>query len=299
MANYFFEDVFRRAIDDLESFYKDEYAFRIKVNYSDNLWQHASIVGKNENSTIRFSNDCCTQKINDSRDLFVALLIVCHELAHFLNHHNYFSSREDEDNRIIEAWADYFGSRIFMALITFGKKTSALCKKIEVPEHAGDRIDLIGDAFKKLCNMFYSNESRKYHYRMERMMHICAGISSFLHFYWERQDLQLTVDIYLRLYNSSGMYDIIQADYGVFPLSNDYFYKAIEIHYPLQNNQPAITLGLKKQYRKYIDTAFKNNLSMAKDCMRVYLQTALAQADKCECTENLKELFEKDLKELG
>lgn len=299
MANYFYEDVFKSAIHDLESFYKEEYAFRVKVNYSDNYWQHASIVGRNENSTIRFSSDCCSQRINDSRDLFVALLIVCHELAHFLNHHNYFISSEDEDNRIIEAWADNFGSKIFMVLITFGEKTSDLCKKFEVPEHAGDRVNLIGDAFKKLCNMFYRNESKKYHYRIERMMHICAGISSFLQFYWGRLDIQLTVDIYLRLYESSGMYDIIETDLEFFPPSNDNFDKIIEIHFPLQNNQPAITLGLKKQYRKYIDTAFLKDLSMIKDYRRVFYQTAIAQAEKYEVSENLKEFFEDKLKELG
>lgn len=299
MANYFYEDVFRRAIEDLESFYKKEYSYNIKVNYSDNLRQHASIIGKNDNSTIRFSNDCCKQGVNDSKDLFVALLIVCHELAHYLNHHNYFSSIEDEDNRVIEAWADNFGSKIFMVLITYGVNTTNLCKTFNVPNDAGERIDLIGCAFEKLCTMFYNNESKKYHYRIERMMHICAGISSFLQFYWGRFDLQLTIDIYLRLYSSSGMYKIIKADHIFFPLSNDNFDKVIDIHFPLQNNQPAITLGLKKMYRKYIDTAFVKDVSTANDYKRVFYQTAIAQADNCECPVNMKEFFEEKLKDLS
>ncbi|WP_336794811.1 hypothetical protein [Pantoea anthophila] len=299
MANYFYEDVFRRAIDDLESFYKKEYAFSINVSYSDNLRQHASIIGAKDKSKIRFSGDCCNKKIDDSKDFFVALLIVCHELAHYLNHHNYFLSNDDEDNRIIEAWADNFGSKIFMVLITFGEKTRDLCRVFQVPKHSGDRIYLIGGAFKQLCSMFYRNESTKYHYRMERMMHICAGISSFLQFYWGKLDLQLTVDIYVRLYQSSGMYDIVETDHVYFPLSNDNFDKVIDIHYPLQNNQPAITLGLKKEYRKYIDTSFFKNVSMANDYRRIFYQTAIAQADKCDCPSNLKEFFEEKLKELS
>ncbi|HIE5765845.1 TPA: ImmA/IrrE family metallo-endopeptidase [Proteus mirabilis] len=298
MAVYYFEDVFRRAITDLESFYKKKYNFNIKVRYSDNLRQHASIVGRNDNSMIRFSKDCCNQRIENSTDLFVALLIVCHELAHYLNHHNYYQSSDDENNRIIEAWADNFGSKLFMVLITYGNEIKRLCDIFSIPNDSGERINLIGFAFKKLCNMFYNNESSKYHYRMERMMHICAGISSFLQFYFGKLQLDLTVDIYLRLYKCSGMYDIIDSDYSEYPISKDDFDRIIEIHYPLQNGNSAITLGLKEEYRKYIDTAFVNDISIAKDYRKAFYLTALAQVETEKHPEGLKEFLNDKLAEL-
>ncbi|CAI1571321.1 Uncharacterised protein [Serratia liquefaciens] len=291
MANYYYEDVFRNAIKDLESFYKEEYDFSVKVNYSDNLWQHASIVGKNENSTIRFSKDCCARKVTDSTELFVALLIVCHELAHYLNHHNYYSSTSNEDNRIIEAWADNFGSKIFMVLITYGSNIIRMREIFSVPSDAGERINLIGTAFKNICNMFYSNESKKYHYRVERMMHICAGISSFLQFYWGKLDLQLTLDIYLRLYKNSGMYDMIETDYHSFPVSNDDFNKVIDIHKPLQNGNAAITLGLKRKYRKYIDTSFVEDIYFANLYRKVFSFSAQAQLATGEYPEDFKKMM--------
>jgi hypothetical protein len=291
MASYYYEDVFRKAIADLESFYKEEYGFSVKVNYSDNLWQHASIVGKNENSTIRFSQDCCVRKVTDSTELFVALLIVCHELAHYLNHHNYYRSTSDEDDRIIEAWADNFGSKLFMVLITYGSNIIRMCEIFSVPSDAGDRVNLIGSAFKNVCNMFYRNESKKYHYRVERMMHICSGISSFLQFYWGRLDLQLTFDIYLRLYAHSGMYDIIEADYNSFPVSNDDFNKVVDIHQPLQNGNAAITLGLKKKYRKYIDTSFVEDISFANLYRDAFSFSAQAQLETGEYPEDFKKMM--------
>lgn len=280
MAKYCYEDAFRNAIKDLQSFYKEEYYFTVKVRYGDNLWQHASIVGRNENSTIRFSKDCCDHPLTNSTELFVALLIVCHELAHYLNHHNYYDSFNDEENRIIEAWADNFGSKIFMVLITYGEKIKHMCEVFSVPSDAGDRINLIGSAFKNVCNMFYKNESRKYHYRIERMMHICAGISSFLQFYWRKVDLQLTLDVYRRLYNNSGMYDLIEADFDTFPISNDDFDKVIKIHHPLQNGNSAITLGLKKEYWGYIDTSFVEDITIVSQYRNAFSFIVEAQLEE-------------------
>ncbi|QRN39222.1 ImmA/IrrE family metallo-endopeptidase [Pectobacterium carotovorum] len=253
-----FSDVFVAAISDLESFYLDKYLFKVDYRlYEDSLSSaHASINGKFDNSFIRFSSDCCRKTVENITDYFVALIILCHELAHYLNHHNYYASPEMEDSRVLEAWADRFGMSIFMCLITFGEQSKRMAESLGIPENSGERINEIGKAFCYMHQYLYNNESKKYHTRGERIMHVAAGVNSFLESYWGRLDLKRSLDIYTRLYTANDLIDVVVDDIKSDKYSEDNWDKIRTIHLALQNGNSAITLGLKKEFRKYIDTSF-------------------------------------------
>lgn len=87
------------------------------------------------------------------------------------------------------------------------------------------------------------------------------------------------------------MYDIIEADYNSFPVSNDDFNKFVDIHQPLQNGNAAITLGLKKKYRKYIDTSFVEDISFANLYRDAFSFSAQAQLETGEYPEDFKKMM--------
>lgn len=253
-----FSNVFIAAISDLESFYHVEYSFKVhyRLNEDDLSSTHASINGRFDKSFIRFSSDCCNKNVESITDYFVGLIIVCHELAHYLNHHNYFASPELEDSRVIEAWADRFGMCIFMCLITFGEQSKRMAESLGMPEHSGERINEIGKAFFYMHQYLYNNDSKKYHTRGDRVMHVAAGVNSFLESYWGDFKIKRALDVYTRIYTANNLIDFVISDILSDKYSGDNLDKIRTIHLTLQNGNSAITLGLKKEFRKYIDTSF-------------------------------------------
>lgn len=253
-----FENVFSAAIEDFEGFYKDKYSFKVRVEFFEDIKsrQHASIYGSRDNSVIRFSSDCCYKMVESITDCFVALIIVCHELAHYVNHHNYYASPELEDSRVIEAWADRFGMCIFMCLITFGERSKDIAESLGMPKHAGERLDEIGKAFSYMHQWIYNDSSKRYHTRGDRVMHVAAGVNSFLETFWGNLTLSRALDVYSRIYMANDLINAVGNDILSNKYSEDNWDKIRSIHVTLQAERDAITLGLKEEFRNYIDTSY-------------------------------------------
>ena len=294
-----FENVFIAAISDVESFYEKKYSFKVryKLHEDDYSYQHASIYGAREKSFIRFSSDCCNKRVENIKDFFVALIIVCHELAHYLNHHNYYASPESEDSRLIEAWADRFGMSIFMTLITYGTTTRNLAEAVGLPAHSGERLDEIGKAFEYMARYLYNNDSEKYHSRLARIMHVAAGVNSFLECYWGDNILTRAYDVYTRIYTSANLIDLVKKDFEKDNSSKDNFDKVRTIHLRLQGDRDAITLGLKEQYRLFIDTSFVKSKDVAKLYLILRYMSALQQSVTAGLSEQTINFFKERLQE--
>jgi hypothetical protein len=52
------------------------------------------------------------------------LLVLGHEIAHCVNHHNRHQDRDARDSRALEQWADFFGVRVAFTLLSFGPFTT-------------------------------------------------------------------------------------------------------------------------------------------------------------------------------
>lgn len=292
--NLTFSDVFISAISDMESFYKEEYSFKIRHEFNDdsNSSAHASIKGWADDSYIRFSSDCCNKSVEGVTDFFVALIIISHELAHYVNHHNYYASPELEDSRILEAWADRFGMCIFMCLLTFGKGCGAIAEAVNMPSHSGECIDEIGKAFAYMHKYFYNNNSKKYHTPGDRVMHVAAGVNSFLESYWGNLELTRALDVYTRIYTSDHLFASVEGDIQNNVYSDDNWDKIRTIHLKLQNEKEAITLGLKKEYRRFIDTSFIESEVESKAYMKLRLLLAAQQSTMSNFGSSTQQYFQ-------
>lgn len=278
--NLTFENVFSAAIKDFEGFYNDKYSFKVRVEFFEDSKssQHASIYGSKENSILRFSSDCCYKQVEGITDYFVAMIIVCHELAHYVNHHNYYASPELEDSRVIEAWADRFGMCIFMCLITFGEGSRGMAESLGMPENTGERLNEIGKAFGYMHQLIYNDSSKRYHTRGDRVMHVAAGVNSFLESYWGDLKLSRALDVYSRIYMANDLINAVENDIQSDKYSEDNWDKIRTIHLTLQAERDAITLGLKEEFRKYIDTSYVESQTVSKAFVKLRYLLAAQQS---------------------
>ncbi|MBH2843088.1 hypothetical protein I6U52_05030 [Serratia marcescens] len=307
-------DIYRAAISDIESFYDPRYGFNVKVDfYDDNGMHPASIIGSNENSKLRFTTDACELEISTDTDFLFGLLIVCHELAHYINRHNHYKTPNHEAHRLIEAWADMMGMKILLLLFTQGNEVNKLLFERKFPTDINYFLITIGNVFSFTAKNLFNNNSLKYHQRIERVMHCAAGVNSFLDSFYNNRSMARSLNVYRKIYTFGGLDWLISSEFNNDNLTKDDFEFLQSIHREIQGKECAITPGLKNEYRKYIDTSFSssnfeltsnkksilsemilrevsedNNIDNILFLMNEYIQSSLRQSiNKCEYIKTL------------
>lgn len=176
------------AFSDIESFFYHSANFRVRREYGQsNMKSHAMCSGSGENMRIRLSQDFCEFQAASISDYMFMLIVLCHELAHYLNNHNSHSDKEKLDSIAIEARADHFGAQIFMTLLTFGNKTQRNIKgyQSDMTQKAlfGAIAVAINDAYGKL---FKPSDSSMYPDPEHRAMLLIVGCLSFFNRYFRQ-----------------------------------------------------------------------------------------------------------------
>lgn len=251
------KDVAEAVFSDLESCFYPSAKFRVNYEYSDAARQHASFIGSGKNSKIRMSGEFRDFTVNNISDVFFIAIIVCHECAHYLNKHNDYKDTESMDFTAIEAWADYFGGRIFGVIITFGKKTQSIIKKFQSKLTQEALFDLIGLAIKDIYEKIYNgNTDKRYCSPEDRFFVFNAGFMSF--FYQIHNELK--PDFILRLFprilrnffllKKTSAIEINQAEH------DEITKKISEIHKNIQQNRVSIMLGVKDKYLSLLSTNY-------------------------------------------
>ncbi|WP_036186586.1 ImmA/IrrE family metallo-endopeptidase [Marinobacterium lacunae] len=174
------------AFSDIESFFYRSAKFRVRREYGQsNMKSHAMCSGSGERMRIRLSQDFCEFQAASISDYMFILIVLCHELAHYLNNHNSHADKEKLDSIAVEARADHFGAQIFMTLLTFGNKTQ---KSIQGYQSDMTQKALIGaiavainDAYEKL---FKPSDSSMYPDPEHRAKLLIVGCLSFFNRYF-------------------------------------------------------------------------------------------------------------------
>lgn len=174
------------AFSDIESFFYHSAKFRVRREYGQsNMKSHAMCSGSGESMRIRLSRDFCEFQVASISDCMFMLIVLSHELAHYLNNHNSHADREKLDSIAIEARADHFGAQIFMTLLTFGNKTKNNIKyyQSDMTQKAlvGAIAVAINDAYEKL---FKPSKSSMYPEPEHRAMLLIVGCLSFFNRYF-------------------------------------------------------------------------------------------------------------------
>jgi hypothetical protein len=244
-------------LKDIESFFLSSAKFSIRREFNSLGRLPVSFKGRGDQARITLSKDFCEHKINNIDELFVEMIILCHEVAHYLNKHNEHKNINKIDVTAIEAWADYFGARIFLTAITYGKKCRALIQRFMITIEYDAVLCAIGRALSKMYQSIYlPNTDRRYLPAIERVGVFNAGVISF--FYRLHGNLKPAWTIYVlrKLLNEANLVQIYAAHNTNWDNQEEITRISSEIHQAIQGIDIAITKGLKPCYVRFLVTNY-------------------------------------------
>lgn len=267
--------IIKAALWDMKSFFVKGKAPKFNVDLGTRSMRgHASFTGKGNKSKLSFSKDFCSFQVNTIDDYSLVLMIVSHELAHYMHQHNEHVDVESFDTKSIEAWADFFGAKVMMSLLTFGQENIALQKELGFKFHSGDMLNSIGEALYQLALTLFNIHDKRYSNRITRVGYCAAGITSFLDTYWGEMKVSRSMDVLTRLYSQGEIFSWLTSENESFSLDKSIFERVTEIHQKIQGYKLEITVGLKPEMQSYIGTSFHKN----KDMQDVYVKFRIQQA---------------------
>lgn len=247
------------AFKDFENFFYYSSGFSIKKEFNSQGLHHASLIGAGENTRIKFSEDFCNFEAKTLTDLYFVLIILCHEIAHYTNKHNNYTDKDKIDFTGIETWADYFGARIFMCIITFGKKTKGAMSAFDKNWDQDVVLKAMGSALSDIYKLFINTSDARYPVPIERILTFNAGATSFFYRVYNELKPAWTIHVLTILLNESGLKDIAANHAPDWDKQAAISNRNSEIHKSIQSNNIAITKGLKPEFLSLLVTNY--NLS--------------------------------------
>lgn len=247
------KDLFNAVREDIEKFFALKNEFHVMAELGGSK---ITCTGKGTRCRILLSSDFCNGKIIDADGVHFSLLVICHELAHYLHKHNEHEDKNNTETRSIEDWADFFGAKIMMTVITFGDKTREIYNSFPENSHSGKRIDSMGNSLALLAETFYNTNSEKYSNRLSRIGFSVAGINSFLDTHMGNVDISRSFSVMMRVYESAHIKPIVKNEYLSFMTESDDVSTIDSIHKKIQGFNPCISEGLLPKFFPYIGTAY-------------------------------------------
>jgi len=247
--------LFEAVRQDMVDFYSQSDGFDVKVEYGGNS---ITCKGVGEKCRIYLTKDFSSFEISSLDDFHFSLLVICHELAHYLHKHNEHHDESRLESKSIEDWADTFGARLMMTLITFGKTTKSLYNRHDGSSHGGKRIDSMASALTRLAQTYFNTSSDKYSNRLTRVGYCVAGINSFLDRYFRNIDINRSMSVMQRIYMSEDMRKIVDSEYITFMAAPADIDTIDNIHKGIQKINSSITNGLREDLKPFIETSYQS-----------------------------------------
>lgn len=247
--------LFDAVVIDVRTFFPQRLNFDVKVEYGG---MNPCCKGVGSNTRICLPSEFQTLKISTAADLHFWLIVLGHEIAHYLNRHNDFNKLTQEsmlETRAIEDWADFFGMKLVMTIITFGPMIGPFYKFYSENIHYETRLESMANAFGNLANSFYNTKSNRYSTRSTRVGNCVAGICSFLDRLHGGLDVERSFSVMKKFYFSAGLSLIIKTEPMCFP---EDISTTAEVHQAIQGVAPAITDGLSEFLVPFIGTTFSS-----------------------------------------
>lgn len=229
----------------------------VKMEFDTNSRHHASYLGVDENERISFSKDLCNFVPNSLRDMFYIAIIACHEFSHYLNRHNSISDSENLDSVALETWADFYGARLFVTLITFGKRTRKSINKLNPNADQNIILDEIGKSLGDIHQYVYEqNTSKKYQPPLDRCSIFCAGVTSFFYRLYGTIKVNWSVHVNLTIIEGAGLTEQLGHNLVDWNEQDTISKRASYKHNQIQGRDSAIRKGLKPIWYPLISTSY-------------------------------------------
>ena len=263
------KDVIQHAISDIEGLFKTSARVKIKIELNANQREHIMFSGSSSetgattnNARIRFSQDVCAMPIFSADDAMFLLVIICHEVAHYLNKHHRHIDDNDKavsDGKTIETWADFFGGLILMTIITSGKKTHTMLNKLGVDNDQNKMLESLGLAISRVYQAIYiPNISKHYLPPIQRVSVLLSSFTSFFKRLFNKFDPSWDAYVLTTILGHADLMDAYiqqEADFNELKVIRD---QSISIHQTIQQQATAVTQGLKPKFEPILRTNYIN-----------------------------------------
>ena len=247
------KDLFQAVALDVRTFFPNRSDFDIKVEYKG---MYPSCKGAGPKTRICLPPEFEKTEISTADDFHFWLIVLGHEIAHYLNRHNDFNKPTHEsalETNAIEDWADFFGTKLMMTIITFGPLTGPFYRLYPENKCYDTRLGSMANAFAKLVNSFYNTSSSRYSTRTTRVGNCVAGICSFLDKHQDGMNVVRSFGVMQRIYLSAGLSTVIRTEPMRFL---EDISTTVEVHQAIQGLAPAITDGLRADLVPFIGMNF-------------------------------------------
>lgn len=247
------EKLARAVVQDFASFFCNGKEINIpivigKVDY-------ASTRGSSKNSSIIISKEMAEEVIDNPKDLFFHLLILGHEICHAVLLHNSGNHQENNEFRALEMWADFYGTKIALCLITYGKNLKSIFFDFFTAPNFLVVVEAMGEAVGLLIKYVY-RENDHYPHPIVRVGSVMNGTISF---FWKELKNQHPIwpySIIRRMMASPEAYELrILYDQRLtegFELNGP----VRQWHINIQGKNEEIVPGLRLPIRKHLYSSF-------------------------------------------
>jgi len=214
---------------------------------------------------IRLSYDLCSYDAVTIKDYIFVLIIICHELAHYLNNHTSHTDTESLDSVAIEARADHFGAQILMAILTFGKNTLKNITKYEKSLTQDVLFKAISEAIKDIYHkLFKQGDVKRYPMPEHRAMLLIAGCLSFFNRFFgklpEQIALLFTIAVVRELNFPEHVYNEKQLSEG-----DNIQDRIYQVHQHISSNFQFNMDGIKNKYGYFLSANFDKTVEERRD----------------------------------
>jgi hypothetical protein len=244
------------AVEDFVSFFDPAAGFQLRLGFSGS--SIARCVGVGATGGIVMSEGFKLQPVESMEDLIFVLLILSHEIAHYVHLHNAAQELSTEDDRSLEDWADFYGAKVMMTLTLCGPMTGPLFQRRQERMSTDEVYVEMGSALARLADSVFPSSSRSYSNALTRVGHSVCGILSVVDSITGRKDLNRSMAIQELLYGHHLLQRLMK-EQGQAYLTDDSPERSLNIHRSLQSNSAGITPGLRPELQRFLDTCFDTN----------------------------------------
>lgn len=249
------EQLARAVAEDFEHFFLPfaKPVIAIEVNST----HHACIRGDGESARIVIPVDMAREVINEPDRLFFHLLILGHEIAHLMHRHLHRAREQDvADYRALEYWADFYGAKVVMTLITYGPRVQSIFKSFFTgTQFFETALESIGRAVGRLVQTVYVDSDR-YPKKLLRVGLTSNGITSFLRREMTDPPPIWYFSVFKRIHASPAVRELMLLNPEHAKFDIDPIERARDWHRTMQGASPAITPWFKPEVLEHLHTSF-------------------------------------------
>ena len=216
-------------------------------------------IGSAEKGGIVVSDDLARHEVESLESIIFLLLVLGHEAAHLLNVHGGYVDQSNDDTRALEVWADFFGTKVAMVVMTIGEKVQDMVTSLPGGNKTGARVDAIGEAIGRLATSYFDTNDGRYEPAPIRVATCVAGVMSALDTHWGLKgigrDVGRSLSLQLRLYQAPTMKAQLER-FGAGAPDRSQISVIRRIHQLIQGDRASITKGMQPIPEEWLKTNY-------------------------------------------